>query len=99
MSYTHVLNKPGLGGRSPLGPIEPLPAASADHPRTDVIRKIFALSANFRTILVRQRPAFPLCDRLCDQSSPEVEEKLVYPKAQRRRWTLPNGTELRATAA
>ena len=45
MGYTQVLNKSGLGGRSPLDQSEPLPAASADHPRTDVIRKIFAFKS------------------------------------------------------
>ena len=39
MIYTHVLNKPGLGVRSPLDENEPLPAASPDHPQPGIIRK------------------------------------------------------------
>ena len=44
MGYTQVLNKSGLGGRSPLDQSDPLPAASAAHSRTDVIRKMFAFN-------------------------------------------------------
>jgi len=39
MIYTHVLNKPGLGVRSPLDEHEALPASSSDPPRPGVIRK------------------------------------------------------------
>ena len=44
MSCAHVLNKAGLGVRSPLDHNESLPAYTADQPRPSVIRKMFAFN-------------------------------------------------------